>query len=86
MIRKNPNLPKNKTKKKIKKYIETNHNKKQKTSIEKPNKQFISLNKQKINPIEQNQKKKKNEKSPRNHNKKRHRNNKKPHNRNNKTK
>jgi hypothetical protein len=53
MIRKNPNLQKNKTKKKIKKYIETNQNKKEKTPNEKKSKKkFISLNKQKINPVE----------------------------------
>ena len=52
MIRKNPNLKKNKTKKKTKKYIETNQNKKEIIPVEKPNKKFISLNKQKINPIE----------------------------------
>ena len=52
IIRKNPNLTRNKSKNKIQKYITTKHNKKDKSPNLNSNKKFISLNKRMINPIE----------------------------------
>ena len=48
IIRKNPNLTRNKSKNKIQKYITTKHNKKDKSPNLNSNKKFISLNKRMI--------------------------------------